>query len=71
MNARRETVGDCILVTRRECEEWWIDQATRDDVQTYAGDRFIAVTTLSGYIVDVWECDHWQSGLPSGQEENR
>lgn len=55
-----------VLVTREECDRWPEDIELREAVREAGGAdisaRVFAVCTTGGYVVDVWQVDHWQSG---------
>lgn len=54
-----------VLVTREQCDRWRDDLELREavlEVGTAGGNQLFLVCTEGGYVVDVWEVNHWQSG---------
>ena len=63
----RSGLPDAIIVERDECARWREDGALRAEVQEQIAalgvERgLLLVTTLGGYVVDVWQAGVWQSG---------
>jgi hypothetical protein len=60
------TKDGTVFVTRDQCDRWKEDGTLRDRVRRAGvanGHRLFSACTASGYMVDVWQVDHWQSGL--------
>lgn len=54
-----------VLISREESDNWMNDETLRKrvysaNIENGPGYRLFAVCTIGGYVVDVWQIDHWQ-----------
>lgn len=52
-----------VFVSVDESRQWPESLELRESTRHLADHRLYAVCTPGGYMVDVWQVDHWQSGL--------